>query len=439
MLLHRTMVKPTTAKASQTERIVITPRESGSLIASTLIGVGVLTLPRSMSEVAREGAWLTTILGGLVTLALLIIWTRLSFRFPLKSMASYAPEILGPKNASNIMGKIVAAPFIIGFIGYWLFAVAVVLRAFGEVVVTTVLVNTPLEVIILTMLFLAYMLTLYEVDVVARVNELVLPLIVIPVVLIILFSLQSFRLEYFLPLWPDLRLKDLLQGILISVFAYLGYEIITVFGGYTFVTKKTLPANVGGFLTSLFINTAIVIVAVGSFGVEELQKLLWPTFELVKVTEVPGVILERVESAFLGVWVAAVFTSSANLIYAASFLAKKFVGKGKTHICALFFIPLIYWLALLPENVHILFEWQTYAGYAGLMASGAVPILLSILARIRKIGLYPPPYVIPQNGHNQHNQLNSQQLGDHADQQRNGTPDQNSQNKTNNNNENNSR
>ncbi|MDQ0338933.1 spore germination protein [Caldalkalibacillus uzonensis] len=393
MQLRKDMGRPTANKAPQAEqeKVIITPRQSGSLIASTLIGVGILTLPRGMSEAAREAAWLTTILGGLVTLLFMIILTRLSFRFPLKSLASYAPEILGTKHNPNMIGKVLAAPIIVGFIGYWLFAVAMVVRAFGEVVVSAVLINTPLEVIIISMLLLSYILTWYEVEVVARINELLLPLIVIPSILIILFAVQSFKLEYFLPLWPDVRWQDFLYGVVISAFAYAGYEVITVFGGYTFVTKETLPANVIGFSTPLLIYTAVVVVAVGTFGTEELQVLLWPTFELVKTTEVPGVILERVESAFLGVWVAAVFTSSANLFYATSFLAKKYVARGKTHVYALIFLPIVYWIASIPENVHTLSDWQTYAGYAGLIVGGGVPILLLIIARIRKIGLTPQP------------------------------------------------
>ena len=59
---------------------------------------------------------------------------------------------------------------------FLLFSTALVKRTFGEVVVTSVLMETPLEIIILTMMDNGFILTLYDIDVLARVNEILLPI-----------------------------------------------------------------------------------------------------------------------------------------------------------------------------------------------------------------------------------------------------------------------
>ncbi len=368
---------------------VITPRQLGSITASTLLGVGILTMSRNIAEAVDEAAWIVTLLGGLIAMFFFYIIIRLSFRFPLKTIATYAPEILGRSKGPNWLGKLLSFPLVIGLTAFWILTVAITLRSFGEVVVSSVLPNTPLEVIIITMLFLAFFLTCFEIEVVARVNELILPLIGLPLIAITFFSVQKFKLEFILPLWPHFSLKDFFAGILLGSFAYIGYEILMVYGGYTVVTRHTHFYNLLAFAFPVFIYTTIVLISIGSFGVEELKQILWPTLELIKIIEIPGVIFERVESAFLAIWMAAVFTTSANIYYAACFLTKKIVASGPTYIYGLVYAPLVYWIALQPQNVFSLFEWAKLTGYVSFVFSGLLPLLLYVLARLRGIGLPP--------------------------------------------------
>lgn len=374
--------------------LVISPRQSSSIIASTLIGVGVLTIPRVTASEANEAAWLTSFLGGCLSIIALIVITRLGFRFPRKNLAEYSAVILGSeKSKRNLLGKLLSAPIVLLFIAYWIIITAMIARTFGEVVVTAVLRQTPLEVIILTMLLTAMILVLYDVEVLARVNEILLPIIVIPVLFIVLLSFQTFELEYFLPVWPGLELTDFFKGVLLTLFAYEGYEVITVYSAHTHITKKSMRLNVIGLLIPTFLYTFIIIVGVGVFGNEELDLLMWPTLELVKVTQVPGLILERMESAFLGVWVAAVFTTTANVYYGATVLASQFFGQRKhRRWFGMAFLPILFWLSLQPQNVHALFEWQNYIGYGGLVVAILIPMFLALVAIVRKKGVQNIPY-----------------------------------------------
>ncbi|MEX2103941.1 MAG: GerAB/ArcD/ProY family transporter, partial [Bacilli bacterium] len=137
---------PLTSKNISHKQVVISPRQSGSLIASTLIGVGVLTLPRVTASAAHEAAWLATLLGSIIAVVALIIITKLGFRFPQKSIVSYSAIILGPKKKKwKVIGRILSAPFILCLFGFWTISTAMVARTFGEVVVTAVLLETPIE------------------------------------------------------------------------------------------------------------------------------------------------------------------------------------------------------------------------------------------------------------------------------------------------------
>lgn len=410
------------------EGAFITPRQSASLIASSIIGVSVLALPRLTAQYALEAGWLATIAGALVGIIATFFLTRLGLRFPYMSIVEYSKVILGSekKLVGRVIGKILTFPIVVAFFAYWLISSAIVSRSFGEVVVGSVLTNTPIEVIIGTMLVFAFIFCMYEIEVVARVNEILIPLIVIPVLLIAIFSFQAFEFKNILPIWPDLSIASFLRAALITAFAYQGYEVISIFSAYTHVTQKNTRLNILGILVPLFVYLLIVVAGISVFGVDELEYLMWPTLELVKVTQFPGLILERMESAFLGVWVAAVFTGVGNLFYISTVILSRYFKVGQhRRWFALGLTPVIFWLSLLPQNILELFEWQTHIGYFGFSISFGIPFLLFGIAKLRKKGDDPIQYEEERRNNQSKDQQNmsnatgdsNQQNGEQQNQQ----------------------
>lgn len=371
--------------SSSESQLVISPRQSGSIVASTILGVGVLTLPRVVASKMGEAGWIAVLCGACIAAISLFLVGRLSLRFPGKNILDYSQIIFSPEGKErSIWGYLLTIPIMFIYISFLLFSTALVKRVFGEVVVTSVLLETPLEIIILTMMITVYILTLYDIDVLARLNEILLPLIIVPILFIALFSFQNFRLEFLFPIWPNLSLKDVFMGIVFTIFSYQGFELLTVFSGRMFNSQKMLYLNQVGLAVPTFIYLLIVIASISVFGREELDILMWPTLELVKTTQVPGVILERMESAFLGVWVAAVFTTAANVYYAAIILISQLFRIEKyRHWVSLGIIPIIYWIALLPKNVAQLFEWQMFISMIGILFSIFMPAIFLIMATFR--------------------------------------------------------
>ena len=88
----------------------ITPLQGAAIVASSLIGVGILTLPREVAAAAGTDGPLATLLGGAIAALLLVLLTKLGLRFPGHSLIEYSSIILG-----GIVGKLLALAFII----YW--------------------------------------------------------------------------------------------------------------------------------------------------------------------------------------------------------------------------------------------------------------------------------------------------------------------------------
>ncbi|MCA0755407.1 GerAB/ArcD/ProY family transporter [Paenibacillus sp. N4] len=360
----------------------MTHRQAASLIASTILGVGVLTLPRSTAVLSQQNGWISCMLGALLSMVALSIITTLSRRHYGESIIQYAVKLLSPKNYP-VIGMIVGFPLFLAYVVYWLGSTSMVARTFGEVVTATVLTRTPLEVIIGTMLITAYILVVNDIEVVVRVNEVLIPLIVIPVVIIGLSSLQSAKLDNLLPLF-QISFYDFMKGVLITSGSYLGFEVMTIFGASSESTGTPFKHQAVGIAVPGLIYSLIVFSGIAVFGVDELKLLAWPTLELVKTTEVPGLILERLESAFLGVWVAAVFTTLGNLYFALALTLKEILHMKSHRLIALLLLPVFYWTSMKPPNVQSLFEWSDLVNYVGLLCAFAIPALLLILSFMRK-------------------------------------------------------
>jgi spore germination protein len=134
------------------------------------------------------------------------------------------------------------------------------------------------------------------------------------------------------------------------------------------------------------IYVLIIVSGISVFGVDEMRLLAWPTLELVKTTEVPGLILERLESAFLGVWVASVFTTVGNMYYATAAVVRGTFKLRSHRWIAVILLPVLYWLSLMPPNMQKLLEYKKWGGYLGIVLAFIVPIVLLILSYIRGTG-----------------------------------------------------
>lgn len=357
-----------------------------SLVTSTLIGVGVLTLPRTATALLKEAGWMATLLGSALVMFAMVLISWLSKCFPGLTFVEYTSLVWGtPKKPW--LGKLLGFPWVFAMLIFFYLATALTARVFGEVVVTAVLLETPLEVLIISMFFLALFLCLHEVEVVARVNELLFPLILFPILFIALASFQKAEWNNVLPLFSSSWTNLVISGTNTAL-AFQGYEIMLIFFAFAKLGTDKMRAGLIGVGFAAVVYTLIVLAGIVVFGYEEMQRQTWPTLELVKNTKIPGLILERLESAFLGVWVAAVFTSTGNYYYAFIYGLRQYFGRGmlfQRTAAFIFLIPLFY-ISLVPKNIEAVNQAGTTLGRIGLVITIGVPLVYVLVTLLRGLG-----------------------------------------------------
>lgn len=345
------------------------------MVSSAIIGVTVLTLPRTAAELAKAGGFIATFITGALMALVLVIVALLARRFPNDTIMEYSRKIIGLIPA-KILGFI--------FFFYFISVVSVILRLFCDAVKVLLLKNTPLEVLIITFLFAAVYLCLNGVSSLAKICELFEPLVIGTMLLVIVLSLENFNFEELLPAFKQ-NISQWLYAVPHLTISYLGFEVLLFITPYAQDTSKVVKYGLWGILPSIFIYSLFVAVAVGTAGVEAVARSLYPTLQLARYIKFPGGFAERFDIFFMIFLMLGAYTTVSSYLYLSSVSITKLLGLRNYKPFILLIVPIIYVLALLPQNIKEINVFSQYVSYIGLALLAAV-IVLYVLAVILKKG-----------------------------------------------------
>jgi spore germination protein len=354
----------------------ITPYQLTTIITGGSVGVGVLALPRMIVEQAGTGAPLAVLLGAVPAFVAWLCYVKLSKWYPGRTPSEYVMPILT---------KPIGWVYLFGMGSFKVLITALGVREFGEVVKTAVLPNTPIEVTITILLLVIAYFVRYDVQVFARVYEVFFPIMLMPLTVIGLLSLTNARLSYLLPL-TGTSWKGVLSGAMLATLGYVAAMVSPFMLPSLNQSKYAVKAGLIGFSLALFVYFMVVTNTLAVFGPEEIKQMLWPTFELVKTTTVPGFILERLEPAFVGIWVAAVFTTTAATYYPLLLMLTQAFRLKDHKVMAIPLIPIFYMIAMAPGDIHTLYRIVTIVGLFGVVVNQVVPLPMVMVAYLRGKG-----------------------------------------------------
>ncbi len=352
--------------------IPLTVPQVVAILVSTNIGVGILPLPIFPVRTADHGAPLVTLLAFVLGFFALAIMSILGSRFPKQDFVTLSGAIIG---------KWPARFFAFTFAFYFALITAFTAREFGAVVITAVLKSTPLEVTVIVMLILGAISARVDINTFAYMHLFYLPFMLIPAWLIVFLSLKNAEPLNLLPIWGNEN-HGWLNGILTVSSLLQSSFIITLIIPYMKKSEKALAASFWSMVITGSLYVAIVAACVGVFGPEEIKILLWPTLELAKTTSLP--VLERLDAAFLAVWLTAVFTTILSNYYMTIRAFSNVFRLRDYRALAFFLLPVIFIIAMLPQSIIQMYTTIYNAGRMGYLYIISYPAVLLLIAIVRR-------------------------------------------------------
>lgn len=354
----------------------ISPYQITMIVIMTIVGVGIFSLPAQLAETAETDGWFIIFIGGLVNLLFMNIMLRINNRFPNKTLPEFAQDIIG-----KVPSKIITAVYAFYFIVF----IAYEVRVINEVIKASLLFRTPSEVIMISMILVSTYAVRGGVECIARVMEIFFPLLFIPLLLIMIPGTSELDLTSMLPIFHNLPSKILISIPNLAI-SFAGYEVLLFYVGFMENPKKAYKSANIGLIFVIVLYMIITIMCLTKFGVNMLKENIWPLLSYVRDINLPGLFLERLDAVMLAIWLFTVFTTIVSLYFALTYSLSKILGTSEQKQFVLPLVPIIYYLALLPDNVvQVNNMAEKLFRYLGITLIFVIPTLLLIIAWIRKV------------------------------------------------------
>lgn len=343
------------------------------LVLQTQIGIGVLSLPYNLYGISGKDAWISAILGGAATQAVIVLFWLLVKKYPNQSLFEINTALLG-----KFLGTILNY----GYIIFYIFLSSLIAVLYVNVLKRWIYHETPAWVLILLLVSVAIYFAKENIRKMARFFVMVSFLLIF-LFLLTINTYQSTDIRYIFPI-GDSGIVKILLGSKEAIMSYLGFEILLFL--YPYVEGKPVQALKMVSLSNLIVTifyAYITFTSIVFFSPKEMPIVPEPTLYLLKA--ITYSIIERVDLVFLAIWIVSVITSLLMYIYIASTGMQR-VAKKKTHRP---FVPVavvsVTLLALSPAKSDQLTEKLSDAVNNGAYVFVfGIPILLLLLSFFRK-------------------------------------------------------
>ncbi len=172
----------------------------------------------------------------------------------------------------------------------------------------------------------------------ARVYEVIFWIVLIPLFLMLAFSLNGLDVAYYRP-QPDFSVKELFV---------CGYKVFTAFGSMFFAlffpkyldegtpTKRLVSCVRCALVCAVGILFVMYLILVGTFGQKSLAAMEFPAVTLMSSIQLPGGFVKRLDAVMMGVWFFTLFALlNLNLHYGHRLLKKAVARAGQKRYLAI--------------------------------------------------------------------------------------------------------
>lgn len=352
----------------------ISLRQLQILLIIDMFGTTIITLPRKVVEYSSQDGWI-------IVVGMIIVGSV--YAYILATLASMFKDETIIEFGKRLLPKLLYYLVIAGLVIKILVSTAMELRVFSEIVNQMLLYNTPVAVIIITLLLTASYVARKGFESRARLGELLIGLMFIPLLFILFAIILKPDLQNLLPFLKTPK-KEIFKGIAELGFSFHGLEFILLVYPFLGNKKNSKKAIVEAIIVLGIAMLIITIVTIVRFGPNDISRQIWPVMQLMQAINIPGSFMERQDAFIISFWILSVFMLVSAGLHFTSIIFARLTKATESYYFVFPLLPILYILALLPENVvetYTIMDWmEKYFGVAYLIV---IPVLLIIIAKIK--------------------------------------------------------
>lgn len=354
----------------------ITPSQAVALLVSTMIGTGILTLPRLLAVEVGPDSWFVLIISGIVTFILSLFISYIVSRMDKPTFTEYL---------LNRTGRLIGTLLTLLYTIFFLVVSAYTVRIFADVMTTYVLVETPEWFIMILLLLLTIYVSVSGIVTTTKVDQILFPFIIFFVALIFLAPINKVDLTEFLPFFRN-SAGGLARTTFNAIYTFLGFELLLIAAPHITDKSKGTTILKITFIVVTLVYLYIVIVVIAVLGLAKTKITIWPSMSIMMSVSGPGRLLERLGAVAVSTWVLIVFTTVSGYYSGSVTMFANLFRNKDVRLYAILFAPIVYIIAMLPKNVLQTDIILKYANNMGIAASIGIPMILSFIEFAKGVG-----------------------------------------------------
>ncbi|MFC5647877.1 endospore germination permease [Paenibacillus solisilvae] len=353
----------------------ISPLQLAILMHPTILATAALIVPSLTMQAAGRDMWMTPFLASIIGLLTVYVMYKLHCKFPNDTFVEYVDTILGP-----CMGRALSLIYLISFI----YSTGIVLREYGEFIVETFLVQTPIIIVMICMAAVCGYSVHAGIEVIARSAQVLVPPAICVIFGMLVIMAPDMHLKQIQPilehgLFPSVA-GSLILGSWFSQFFLIAFLLPILKEKGKPALKWSLISLGVVVLTMLSINFAVLFI----FGTLS-KDLNYPFLTAVRYISLAD-FLEHIESLLMSVWLIGIFIKVAVGYYVSVLAAAQCLklSSYRSLILPIGFLIVLFSIWAAPNFGVLTQILKTTIPFYSLTFQLLLPILLLVLAAIRK-------------------------------------------------------
>ncbi|MEK3886186.1 GerAB/ArcD/ProY family transporter [Bacillus sp. FSL K6-3431] len=359
------------------KNVKISPRQFGILVIFYSIGTAILITPSELATIAKQDAWIASILGVGLALLLVMLYTTLGNRFMDKTFVEINEILLG-----KWLGKLVSLTFVF----FSLIGAAILLIIMGYFVTTQIMPVTPIAAIHILFVTIVVMAVRLGIETTARAAEILFPLFVL---LFIMFAVLISPQIDFQKLQPVLEtgIKPIIHATIsfTSIISLSPIILLMIFPVSVNQPKQAQKAFfIGTFFGGIFLIITIALTIL-VLGVDQTERHIYPSYAVAKKINV-GNFLQRIEAIMAIMWIITIYFRLVMYFYVTVLGLSQILNlKDYRPLTLPLGIILVVLSLIIYPNIIYAAKWtkETWLPYASTYGL-VLPVLLLVVAKLRK-------------------------------------------------------
>ncbi len=344
----------------------ITSHQNACILLLISFVFQTMLMPNILSEVDGPVGWISIILGSIILILTISPINKVMSNYENKTIIGISRNLF-----PNYVSKIIGIYYIILFI----LANSLLIKDFAEQIKYLMLFNTPIKVLIISILLTASYAAKKGIQTIAQITHITILVALIPYIAVIIFSTYYSDYTNVFPMYPvDLYgVVNALPTILISFF---GYSILMFSNRHVDKSEKNMVLNKRFIIISMILYIASYVLIIIKFGIKEASHLVWPFLSIMKFVNIPGFFFESTEIVGLSLQIIITFTSICILMYFTNLAIQETFETREIGYFTLIQIPIVYILAGLLPGMYMLYPYIKIPAYFVSAANLLIPLII---------------------------------------------------------------